>query len=233
MKMYLKKYKPKTNKKIKIKTIIILCFIIILSFLVFISKVGKNLNKYYIDYSRREAIEIIDNSLNRAVNKNILKDMNNKKIYKITRNNKGEIEMIDYNSFYINTLLNSISNNVYNEIKKEERGYKDSSFKIPLLSITNNPLISNIGPKIPVRMKAIGSNIASVKTKVTNCGINSTLIELSIHLEVTEKVILPISSSVIKVKNDIPISYKIVKGKVPSYYGTLDKSLGYLKMPIE
>lgn len=230
--MYLKRYKSKKDKKNKFKSFAIIFLIICISFFVLISKVGKSLNKYYIDYSRREVIEIIDSSLNKAVNYDVLKNMKDKKLYKITRNNKGEIEMIDYNSYYINTLLNDISHNVYNEIKKEERK-KGSFFKIPLFSFTNNPLISDKGPKIPVRIKAIGSNIASIKTKVSNCGINSTLIELSVHLEITEKIILPISSSIIKVKNDIPISYKIVKGKVPSYYGTFDKSLGYLKMPIE
>ena len=231
--MYLKRYKPKKDKKNKFKSFTIIFLIICISFFVLISKVGKSLNKYYIDYSRREVIEIIDSSLNKAVNYEILNNMKNNSLYKITRNNKGEIEMIDYNSYYINTLLSDISNNVYSEIKKEERGKNDSSFKIPLFSFTNNPLISDKGPKIPVRIKAIGSNVASIKTKVSDCGINSTLIELSVHLEITEKIILPISSSIIKVTNDIPISYKIVKGKVPSYYGTFDKSLGYLKMPIE
>ncbi len=233
MRMYLKRYKPKNSKKRKIKTAIIIFIVILMIVSIFIAKIGKSLNKYYIDYSKREALEIIDSTLNKSVNNKVLKRMKNKKIYTITRNNKGEIETIDYNSYYINKVLSSISNNVYNEIKKQERGYKDSSFKIPLFSVTNNPLLSDKGPKVPVRMKAVGSNIASIKTKVTNCGINSTLIELSVHLEVTEKVILPISSSIIKVKNDIPISYKIVKGKVPTYYGGFDKSLGYLKMPME
>ena len=231
MRMHLKKYR---TKKSKIKIYLILFLVLSFLLFLFIEKIGSNLSDYYLDYSKREAIEIIDNAFNRAVNKEVLEKMKNSDLYSISRNSDNEIEMIDYDSYLVNDLLNKISNNTYNIVKKEERSYKDASFYIPVLSITNNPLLVDKGPKIPVRMHAVGSVISGVRTKVKDCGINSSLIEMSVHIEITEKVILPVTSDVIKVENDIPLSYKIVRGKVPTYYGeSLNKNSSIYSLPVE
>ena len=141
--------------------------------------------------------------------------------------------MIDYNSYLVNDLLNKISTNLFNIIKKRESG-NSPSFYIPSGAFLKSPLLSFSGPKIPVRIKAIGSVLSGVKTNIKECGINSSLIELSVHLEVTEKVILPISSKDVKVSTDIPISYKIISGKVPSYYGeALNKNSSIYSLPLE
>ena len=55
-----------------------------------------------------------------------------------------------------------------------------------------------------------------------------------VSVEVTEKVILPVMTDTIKVKNEIPISYKIIKGKIPTYYGeSLNKNSSIYSLPME
>lgn len=231
MRMHLKRYR---SKKRKIKIIIFFIMILFLIILVILNKIGSNLSSYYLEYSKREAIEIIDSSLNNGVNKEVFEEFKQMNLYDVSKNKDGEIETIDYNSYYVNSILKKVNTNIYNSVKKEERSNKDASFYVPLFAISKNPLLATKGPKIPVRMEAIGSVISSVKTKVTSSGINSSLIELSIHVEITEKVILPVISGEIKVTNDIPISYKIISGKVPSYYGdSLYKNSGILSLPVE
>lgn len=231
MRMHLKKFR---TRKRKIRIYIIILLIIFLVFFLFINKIGTNISSYYLDYSKREATLIIDSAFNKAVTKEILEEMKEMNLYTISRNNDGEIEMIDYNSYLVNDLLNKISTNIYNIVKKEERTYQNASFYVPAGVITKNPLLADKGPKIPVRMYAIGSVLSSIRTEVKDCGINSSLIEMSVHIEITEKVILPISSEEIKISNDIPLSYKIVKGKVPAYYGeAINKNSSIYSLPVE
>lgn len=228
--MHLKKYKEKKVKN-KLKTIFILIiFIVFVSFLI-LNHIGKKLSNIYLNFAKEEAIEIIDNSLNYAVSEEILKEFKNTNLYIVTKTSENEIATIDYNSYLVNDLLNKISTNLYNNIKKEE---KDVSFYIPLFSFTNNPLLSDKGPKLPVKLKLLGSVISEIKTTVKPCGINSSLIEMTVHVEVKEKVLLPISSEKIKVKNDIPISYKIINGKIPAYYGeSINKNSPIYSLPVE
>ena len=50
--------------------------------------------------------------------------------------------------------------------------------------ITNNALLSNLGPKVPVKINLVGNVISNVGTKVENYGINSIMVEVySINFE--------------------------------------------------
>ena len=225
MRMHLKRIK----RKKRIGFIFILSILLIL--VVLMNQIGKNLSKIYLSFAEEEAIEIIDSSLNKAVSDKILKEFKNINLYNITKNSENEIETIDYNSYLVNDLLNKISTNLYNNVKTKE---KDISFYIPSLSFTNNPLLADKGPKIPVKLKLLGSVLSEIKTTVKPCGINSSLIEMTVHIEVKEKVLLPITSKKIKVKNEIPISYKIINGKIPTYYGeSISKNTPIYSLPIE
>ena len=227
MRMYLKNNK----KKFYLKKIIII--LIVISIIIYsIQILGKNLNHYYLNYSENEASRIITNSILESVNEEVLKQLKSKELYTIIYNKDNEIEMIDYDSYLINIFLRDITNNITKSLSKEEEKLNNASFYIPAGSIFQNPLLNNRGPKIPVRMELVGSVITGINSKITDHGINNSLIEIFVHLEVNERVILPVTAKNISVSNDIPISYKIIKGKIPSYYSESSNNPMYM-MPIE
>ena len=78
--------------------------------------------------------------------------------------------------------------------------------------------MSNIGPKIPIKLNLIGDVISNIETKVTNYGINNALLEIGVYVEVSSKINLPFISKTVKVSNVIPISMKVIEGKVPQMY---------------
>ena len=228
MRMYLK-----SNKKRFFKKNIILIFFLMISIFYSFHILGKNLNHYYLEYSENEASRIITNSISEAVNERVLKQIKNESLYTVVRNKNDEIEMIDYNSYLINIFLRDVTNNVTKYLAEEEEKSNNASFYIPMGSIFQNPLLNNRGPKIPVRMELVGSVLTGVNSKVTNYGINNSLIEIFVHIEVNERVILPVTAKNITIVNDIPISYRIIKGKIPSYYSGTNSSSSMYMMPIE
>lgn len=228
MRMYLK-----SNKKRFFKKNIILIFFLMISIFYSFHILGKNLNHYYLEYSENEASRIITNSISEAVNERVLKQIKNESLYTVVRNKNDEIEMIDYNSYLVNIFLRDVTNNVTKYLAEEEEKSNNASFYIPMGSIFQNPLLNNRGPKIPVRMELVGSVLTGVNSKVTNYGINNSLIEIFVHIEVNERVILPVTAKNITIVNDIPISYRIIKGKIPSYYSGTNSSSSMYMMPIE
>ena len=176
------------------------------------------------------AIVTIKNSLNDDVLKILDDDM-----YNVIQNKDGEIQTIDFNPVIVNKFLSSTTSIVSNNLKKIEKGkINDISFinseeyniknlkngvisEIPMGIISNNVLLSNIGPKIPVKLNLIGNVVSSVETTVKNYGINSALIEIYAKVEVTEEVIIPFQTERIKIVNNIPVAIKIINGKVPDY----------------
>ena len=59
----------------------------------------------------------------------------------------------------------SFINNEDYDIKKLKNGVIS---EIPLGIITNNVLLSNLGPKVPVKINLIGNVVSSVETSVSN-----------------------------------------------------------------
>lgn len=218
----------KMNLKNKKKTFIykkrIFIIIIILSLLIGAHQLIKNISYYYLNYSEKEVIKIIDTASGKGITDKILNEIKDKELYTVSKNSFGEIEMIDYNSYLVNLFLRDVSKNISDSLDEQENS-KKIAFYVPLGSIFQNPILNNKGPKIPVRMEIIGSVFSNMNIKIKEYGINNCLIEMYVHIEIKEKVILPVLSKTIVVKNDIPVSYKIIKGVVPSYYGkSMEKS---------
>lgn len=229
MRMILKN-KQKTFRRRRI--IFLIVFFLCFGYLFY--KISENISYYYLNYSVKEARQIIDISLANAFTDDVLELVKDKELYKITKNEAGEIEMIDYDTYLVSAFLRDISDNIADTLKEEETSTDRIAFYIPLGSITQNPLFNSRGPKIPVRMEIIGSVLSSVKTTVTEYGINNCLIEMVVEVEVTEKVILPVITDTVTIVNEFPISYKVIQGKIPTYYGdSINKSSSIYSLPIE
>ena len=65
------------------------------------------------------------------------------------------------------------------------------------------------------RIKTIGSILSNVDVKIKEYGINNCLIEMNLVIEIKQQIMLPLISKKIKIINDIPISYKVINGKIP------------------
>lgn len=225
MRMYLK-----NNKKIFFKRKIVIFIMIIVIFINIYLWLSKNLNNYYLNYSENEASVIITNAISKAIDEDILKKIKDNDLYTIIKNKDDEIEMIDYDSYLVNVFLRNVTNNIIKYLKQEENKDDNASFYIPMGSILQNPVLNGKGPKIPVKMELVGSVITGVKSNVKDYGINNSLIEIYVHVEVREKLILPVTAKEITIVNDLPISYKIIKGKIPNYYS--NNGFSYM-MPVE
>ena len=248
----MKKIKLKKKRKIKTSTKIstIIIFVVLITY-IFINYSSKKvlpviMRQAEID-SKKMAILIIKNSLNEDVLKTLSKDM-----YSVIQNNNGEIQTIDFNPVVVNRFLTKTTSVVSENLKNLEKGnIKDIPFinyenvdikklrngvisEVPMGIITNNIFLSNIGPKVPVKLNLIGNVVSNVETKVSNYGINSALIEVFVKVEVEEEVIIPFQTKNIKIVNEIPVAIKVINGSVPDYYsGRLNESSNILSLPIE
>lgn len=250
----MKKIKLKSKKKIKASTKITIVIIFIFIFIyLFLEYCGKKvfpviMKQAQID-CKKMAINIIKNSLT----DDVLNILDEDELFYIVQNKNGEVQTIDFNPITVNKFLSETTSIVSENLKKLESGQvSDISFinsedydikklkngvisEIPMGIITNNVLLSNLGPKVPVKLNLVGNVVSSIETNISNYGINNAIVEIYARVEVTEEVIIPFQTKRIKVVNNIPIAIKIVQGKVPDYYsdGKLNSSSNILSLPIE
>lgn len=227
--------------KMLLKNVYVLIFIFVFIFsslflIILNKKALPAIMSYANVQTKRIGIEVLRNTGTEEVKKLI--DENT--LFNITKNNNGEIESIDFNTGVINESLAIIGKNVRDRLKEVEQGknlpeeiYEETMdksmkngiiYEVPAGVIFGNAFLSNIGPKIPVKIKYSGNVGLDVKTRVSEYGLNSALIEVYIYIEVTQRTILPFQSKDIKLTSEIPVIMKVVKGNVPNYLSGINSS---------
>lgn len=253
-KIHLKKRHKINIKKIpKMNIVIILIVLIIISIIFLFRFINKKISPTLMEYAELQAGKIATYIIRQSVNNEVTKEISVDDLFIMTKDENGDIKTIDFNPLSVNKLLSKITETVndyltslesteFDKIElpasisssfsssKEGRGLV---FEIPSGVVFKNSLLSNIGPKVPVKLTLVGDIDSDIKTKVTNYGINNALIEVSVYVHVVEQVILPISTKRIDVEMNIPLALKLVQGEIPEYYLNGLKSDTSLSVPVK
>lgn len=234
--MALKLYKKRKNSKLGLITILIFLSLSVSFF--FIIYLSKKINPIFMSYAESETRKLMTLVINKSLTKELTLKDEIDNIYHITKSNNEDIQIIDFDSKEVTKFLNNITNLIQNNLKGIEEGNidlidleentldkydkdllkKGIIYEIPILAATNSSLLSNIGPRIPVRFYLIGDVTSNVETEVKEYGINNALVKLSIRINVSGRVNLPFVSENVTVDMVIPVSMKIIQGKIPEFY---------------
>lgn len=207
-----------------------------------------------INYAEVEMKRFSGLIINKAISNYALNNDNIDDLFIITKDNDGVIKTIDFNPIMVNKLLAKITEDIQINLKNIINGNVDSLtdttnllssydesklkkgiiFEIPSGIVFKNALLSNLGPRIPVRLNLIGDVVSNINTKITNYGINNAMMEVNVNIELNEQVILPFVTKQITHTTQVPISIKLIQGIVPNYYfNGIDKNSPNLAIPME
>ena len=234
MKMRVRK---KKNNHIILKLIVIIIVGIICAFFL-IRYFSKNISPFFMTYAEDEVKRFANLVINASINNEMIDEFDDNKIFDVVKNSNDEIQLISYNAKNVNILLNNFAMIIQDNLKALEMGEfnkvensnkylkeYDSELlnqgiicEIPFGAFLGNSLISNVGPKIPIKFNLLGEVNTNIRTNVKEYGINNALLEVSIEITVNFRVNLPFISNTITVNNVMPISMKIIQGNIPNFY---------------
>ena len=222
--MKLKRYKKKKISSYISLGIIIIIISLIGAFCV-INYFSEKVNDILLPMAESKTRKVVTMIINAACEEEEITD----NLYSINKDDSNEIKMITYNSFEVTKLINQVTSNIEKMISDIENNRMDYYgnidideggviAEIPFGVIFGNSLLSNIGPKIKLRLNLLGDITSNIETEVKPYGINNAYVELRIHLDVTARVVLPFVSEKIVISNVIPLSMNIVQGSIPEAY---------------
>lgn len=234
---------------------VFLITIILLVFVVFYvsSYMSKTLTPKLTIYAETEMQKFARLIANKTIVKEINDTVSIDDLFTINKSNEI-IQTIDFNPIAVNRLLSIITSSIETDFRAIENGNYDVLgldanvlvdyngddlkrgivFYIPSGLIFNNPFLSNLGPKIPVRFSLTGDIGSSIKTTITNYGINNALVETDANVVINMRVILPFITTYTSVNISIPIIIKLINGTVPEYYyNGISSSSSVLTVPME
>lgn len=219
------------NSKNKLAIIIIT---IIFCVLILLNIIKQRLNNILEELVKSETTNISTYLISEAVNENINKDIEINKLLSTVLNNKEEIVSVDFNTVEVNKYLVNLNKNILTNLKQLEHGNLENLdsnifysekldnrfiYYIPYGIISDNSLLSNIGPKMPIKISLSGSVKSNINTEIKEYGINNSILKISINVEIKMRIVLPFISDEVKIKNEIPLVVKLINGSIPEVYG--------------
>ena len=216
-------------KKRYILVLLLLIGVISLSVSYLGKLIEKKISKYVYDEVNKTSKMLIRDILNEKFISNLDLDS----LFVVEKNSLGEIVLIDFDVTKVNMILGLVSDEVVKRFKDFNSGDSFDSYyssnlirkydngvmlSVPLGLIFSNPILTNIGPRIPIKLRFSGEVEADVVTSIKQYGINSVLLEMGIEIVVKEKVAFPFSSEYIDVFLNLPLVIELISGKVPENY---------------
>lgn len=200
-------------------------------------------------------LNIAEASINK-LNETILTNYRVKDVYKevdltnairIAKNKKDEIINVDFDLENVYKALSVITTYLQRSLEDEEvrnqvLKYYNQDLSSQLDSIILSiPIgvgsqaiyLSNLGPKVPVKIRYMGYVASSVRIKIEDYGINNALLSVYIDCFITNEIIVPTVNKEINHEYSILIASKVIQGIVPSYYGGgIETKSNILNVPI-
>lgn len=252
-----KKIHLRNARRVKIKKankILIVMFLITIFIIIALNRINKAFTPIILETAELEINKFSTIVVNKAISQVLEDKINTDKLFFTVTDDKGNIQTIDFNPTIVNQVLNIATTVVQDNLKLLEQGNLDNIgiydmnldksrlnkmkkgiiTEIPIGVIFNNSILSNIGPKIPIRLHYLGDVNSNIKTKIKSYGINNAFVEVGIHLEMTAQIVLPFLTEKMRLDCDIPLAIKMIQGNIPNYYGSgLVKDSSLYSLPFE
>lgn len=203
--------------------------------------VEKGIRPTLLTIAKTETQRIGTLAINDAISKKILEESGMENLIEFDTDNEGNIQSVRFNTVIYNYVLRETVKRVQDYLNDIEHGrVRDISLPtdvdinsegatfsedgiihmIPLGQATNNALLAHLGPRVPVRLSAIGEVKADFSQEVINTGINNTFISLAVDITADVKVVIPFATDTEVVKTSIPVATVWLPGEVPEFYST-------------
>jgi sporulation protein YunB len=198
-----------------------------------VSFLGKLIENRMCGYVYDEINRISKMLIRDILNEEFISKLDLDNLFVVEKNAFNEIELMDFDITKLNTILGIVSDEVVTRFKDFNNGDSFESYyssnlikrydngimlSVPIGIIFSNPLITNMGPRVPIKLKFSGQVEANIVTSVKQYGINSVLLGMDIEIMVREKVSFPLKSDYVDVSLSLPLVIELISGKVPENY---------------
>ncbi|MBQ4100126.1 MAG: sporulation protein YunB, partial [Oscillospiraceae bacterium] len=159
------------------------------------------------------ATNIYTQTINEVISA-VMSENNYQNITKIISDEEGNIKAIETDIVKINLLKTNILKNLTTEVKK----YQTEEIKVPLGSLLHNEFLSGKGPLVPFKIISVGYIEAEFENKFEDAGINQTVHQIMLKLNLKGSAIIPLLSANINITYSYPITETVIVGDVPNSF---------------
>ena len=194
-----------------LQRLILLILVIAILFLFFRIQYRDALTKLAQTQVANATSDLINDAIDSQIaNGNILYD----RIVYFEKDLDGKITALKTNMIEVNRLKTAILNLINDEILATDT----SQIHVPLGSLLLPEIFSERGPNIPVKILSIRNSDASFHSSFTEAGINQTIQQLSMHVQVDIAVLVLGEIITQTISSQVVIAETVIVGQVPETF---------------
>ncbi len=173
-----------------------------------------------------------DLALKKAFKSKMLLEIKDTSFLNVIKNKNEEIIEVTYDIEKCEQIMNYVTQKMSESIENiTGDGY---TMFVPSLSIFDWPLLTNLGPKIPVKIVLTDVAMGNIRTEIREYGINNALLEIYIDIDVKIAPVLLSQAETKSKKYSFLLSSKLITGKVPDLYnGKINRESVLFNLPVE
>ena len=195
----------------------LLLFFIFLIPILLLTMIDNYFSKKSDLYIEKEVTTIISDILAESIEKNnVLNDTDNILNYK--HNTDGKISSIYIDSTKTSKIISSMNLTLSKLLRDGtiEESVKD--INMPLGMLVSRALFTTLGPDIKIEVLPVSSYQTDIYTNLVDYGINNSLFELYLKVNIKVETIIPLKTSQIDYNTNLLLSSIVIQGEVPYYY---------------
>ena len=167
------------------------------------------------DLARTQVINSTSDLINDAIDRQIeLGNIQYDRMVYFEKDLDGRITALKTNMSEVNRLKTDILNLINDEILALD----STDLGIPLGSLILPEFLSGKGPNIPIKILSIRNSDASFSNSFSEAGINQTLQQLTMHVQVDVTVLVLGETRSFTVSSEVVVAETIIVGQVPQTY---------------
>jgi len=126
-----------------------------------------------------------------------------------------------------NTVSNSrFKRQVVESVIRQLGALDSGGLGVPLGTLTGQPLLSGVGPKVRVEVDSVGDVTADYNNSFTSAGVNQTLHRVCLDITATVYLFLPGEVIPVSVSSSVCVAETVIVGETPDTYLNLEKGNG-------
>ena len=195
----------------------LLLFFIFLIPILLLTMIDNYFSKKSDLYIEKEVTTIISDILAESIEENnVLNDTDNILNYKY--NTDGKISSIYIDSTKTSKIISSMNLTLSKLLRDGtiEESVKD--INMPLGMLVSRALFTTLGPDIKIEVLPVSSYQTDIYTNLVDYGINNSLFELYLKVNIKVETIIPLKTSQIDYNTNLLLSSIVIQGEVPYYY---------------
>jgi sporulation protein YunB len=176
--------------------------------------IEKNLKPPLASLAKIRIKQMATQSINSAISDRIAQNTNFEKLidWRTDKNGKTTGFMLNYSEHM------KITADTIKTVQNQLNTLQSFPEHIPLGQALKSPILASFGPNIPIKFVPAGAVKVDLSTRYQNAGINMLLVEVYLRIIAEVTIIIPMDTIPEVVETELPISYALVVGDVPTYY---------------